>query len=121
MPNINTINKLNVHGIMLKLNMLYKLQHLSYADVFFFSCRYYRYFLKAYFRTESKCCSGYKNVGGRCERKHLLFVDFSSLLMIIAESVNLTGSNTYKVNNKSILKFTCTTTSFSFFGLHYNV
>lgn len=119
MPNINTINKLNVHGIMLKLIMLYKLQHLSYADVFFFSCRYYRYFLKAYFRTESKCCSGYKNVGGRCERKHLLFVDFSSLL--IAESVNLTGSNTYKVNSKSILKFTCTTTSFSFFGIHYNI
>uniref|UniRef100_A0A8W8MEQ2 EGF-like domain-containing protein n=1 Tax=Magallana gigas TaxID=29159 RepID=A0A8W8MEQ2_MAGGI len=37
----------------------------AYRD--WLSCRYYRYFLKAYFRTESKCCSGYKNVGGRCE------------------------------------------------------
>lgn len=101
---------------MLKRIMLYKLQHISYFYVFF-SCCYYKYVTKCNLRTISYCCSGYTDVGGRCKRKHLLFVNFP--LLLIDELVNLTGSNTCTVNTKSILKFT--TTSFPFFVIHFSL
>lgn len=67
--------------IMLKSTGYYKLQHtcMSYACGFFSSCCYYRYVLKCYYRYAPGCCSGYTNVGGRCERKHALFIKFSPI------------------------------------------
>lgn len=69
---------------------------------FFSSCCYYRYVLKCYYQNVPGCCSGYTNVGGRCERKHALFIKFSPINRRISQFVRKQYMHRYHQINYGI-------------------